>query len=235
MPGADVSADTACHERSRLWIATPAIAGVLVALVSLVAYFELAEDLTISPLIYAFDVRVTDIVQAWRAVPLTWFFRAVTWGASSVPITLVCVAAIAVLMWLGRHRDALFVALVVAVGSGIGSVAKHLAARPRPPVARAIIELPTSYSFPSGHTLAALLLWSVVCIAVWRATSRPVLRWLVVALSVGLTLLTALSRVYLGVHWPSDTVASMLLGTAWLTVCIGGFLTWDRAVGPPPC
>jgi len=228
-----VSVDTTFPPRSRLWVATPAIVGVIAALVSLAAYFELAEDLRISPTIYAFDMQLSDIIQSWRMVPLTWFFRAVTWGASAVPITLVTVAAIAALMWLGRHRDALFVGLVVAVGWGIGAVAKQITARPRPPVARAIIELPTSYSFPSGHTLAALLLWSVVIVVVWRTTTRLAVRWFVVALGVSLTLLTALSRVYLGVHWPSDTLASLLLGTAWLAVCIGGFLTWERAVGPP--
>ena len=221
--------------RSRLWTTTPALVGIGIALVSLAAYIELAEDLRISPLIYQFDMQVSALVQAWRMPALTWFFEAVTWGASSVPVTLVTVVAIAVLVWLGRHREALFVALVMAVGTGLGAVAKRVAARPRPPVASALIELPTSYSFPSGHTLAAQLLWAVVIVAVWRATTRADVRWAVAVIGIGLMILTALSRIYLGVHWPSDTIASWLLGGAWLAACLGGFLTWERAVGRPPC
>jgi undecaprenyl-diphosphatase len=70
---------------------------------------------------------------------------------------------------------------------------------------------------------------------VWRTTDRAWVRWIVVVVALALMVLTALSRVYLGVHWPSDTVASLLLGGAWLAVCVGGFLSWERAVGPTEC
>ena len=224
-----------CAPRSRVWIATPAVVGVAIAAACMSGYAELAEDLNISPSIYAFDTRVTAVVQSWRGPAITTFFRAITWGASSVPVTLVTVAAIAVLMWLNRYRDALFVACVVALGTGLGTIAKRVTERPRPPVASALIELPTSYSFPSGHTLAALLVWTVIVIAVWRMTVRPTIRWSVAAVGSALVVLTALSRVYLGVHWPSDVVASWLLGAAWLALCTGGFLSWERAVGLAEC
>jgi undecaprenyl-diphosphatase len=230
-----VADETACPPRSRGWVATPALIGVAVAVACMSGYAELAEDLRISPAVYAFDMQVTAAVQGWRGPALTLLFRAITWGASTVPVTVATVVAIAVLMWRNRYREALLVAGVVAIGTGLGTIAKQVTERPRPPVASALIELPTSYSFPSGHTLAALLLWTVVSMVVWRTTERASVRWLVIAAASLLMVLTALSRVYLGVHWPSDTVASLLLGGAWLAVCVGGFLSWERAVGPAEC
>ena len=217
--------------RRRWRIATPAIAGVLVASACLGAYIELAEDLRISPTVYAFDTQLTTIIEGWRTPALTWFLSTVTWAASSVPVAIVAICSIAVLLWLARQREAVFVALTAGGGTVLGTLAKQITARPRPPVANALIELPTSFSFPSGHTLAALLLWSVVVIAVWRSTASKTLRWLALAVGTALTILTGVSRVYLGVHWPSDVLASWLLGTAWLALCLGGFFTWERAAG----
>ena len=235
MPGTDVEDAAGRPAPSRTQIASPAIAGVLVAAVCLGAYVELAEDLRISPRVYEFDTRLTGLIEGWRTPWLTGFFRAVTWSASSVPVALVAVAAVAVLLWLARQREALFVALVAGVGTLLGTLAKQVTARPRPPVASALVELPTSFSFPSGHTLAAVLLWSVVVLAVWRTTTRTWLRWIAAAVGLSLAVLTGMSRVYLGLHWPSDVLASWLLGIAWLALCLGGFLAWERAAGPPAC
>ena len=227
-----MSGDAGGGRQSARWrVASPAVLGVLVAGACLGAYFELAEDLRISPVVFAFDTQLTAMIEGWRTPLLTWFFRVVTWGASSVPVTGAAVAAVAVLLWFAHHREALFVAIVAGAGTGLGTVAKQITARPRPPVANALVELPTSFSFPSGHTLAALLLWSVVVIAVWRSTARGTLRWLALAVGLAIAVLTGVSRVYLGVHWPSDVLASWLLGTAWLALCLGGFFTWERVVG----
>jgi undecaprenyl-diphosphatase len=195
----------------------------------LAAYAELAEDLRISPVIYAFDTRLTAVIEGWRTPLMTSFFSAVTWSASSIPVAVAAVAAIGVLLWLGRQPEALFVAITAGGGTVLGTVAKRVTARPRPPVAHALIELPVSFSFPSGHVLAAVLLWSIVVIVVWRTTRGEYVRWLAVGVGVALAALTGVSRVYLGVHWPSDVLASWLLGVAWLSLCFGALVTWERA------
>jgi undecaprenyl-diphosphatase len=230
MPSAEKPAGSAVAgtASSKLWIATPLLAGVAIAVVCMLGYSELAEDLALSPKIVAFDSQLNAIIQSWRLPPLTWFFEAVTWSASTVPVVVVVLVAVAILMWLGHHREALLVALVVAVGTALGTVAKRVTERPRPPVANAIIELPTSYSFPSGHTLAALLLWTVIAFVVVRVAHRQWVRVVAVAGGFSLMVLVGFSRVYLGVHWPSDVLASWLLGVAWLSVAIGGFLSWER-------
>ena len=214
--------------RSRVEIALPATVGALVAAASLAFYVELAEDMRISPAVYAFDQRLTAVIQAWRVPVLTALFRAVTWSASPVPVALVTIAAVAVLLWLARFRDALCIALVVALGTGIGTIAKQVTARPRPPATSALVGLPTSYSFPSGHTLAAILLWTMIAFAVLRVSQQEWLRWTVTVGGMVITVLVGTSRVYLGVHWPSDVLASWLLGAAWLSLVLGTFVTWER-------
>jgi undecaprenyl-diphosphatase len=205
--------------------------GAALAATGVATYAMLAGDTRLSPAIYGFDLQVSAAIQGWRTPMLTGFFRAVTSGANTLEVTLATVGVIAALMWLGRHREALLVAWVVAVGTGLGAIAKRVTARPRPPVANALIELPTSYSFPSGHALAALLLWTMIAFSVWRVTRRSGWRWSIVIVGVALMVLTGISRVYLGVHWPSDVVASWLLGGAWLALCFGGFYSWERKVG----
>ena len=219
-------------EPSRLWIATPLIGGLAVAAVCIAGYLELAEDLALSPAIAAFDAQLTAIIQSWRAPATTALFSAATWSASTLAVTTIVLVAVAVLVWRCDSREALVAALIVASGTALGAIAKRVTARPRPPATAALVELPTSYSFPSGHTLAALLLWTVIAFVVLRVAHAGWTKALAVGGGLLVVVLVGTSRVYLGVHWPSDVLASWLLGVAWLSVTLGGFLTWERAVGP---
>lgn len=221
-------------DRSRLAIAAPLLGGVAVAAVCMAGFLELAEDLALSPKIAAFDSRLAVIITSWRSPALTALFSAATWSANTLTVTAIVLVAVAILVWRCDHREALVVALVVASGTGLGAIAKRVTERSRPPAAAALVELPTSFAFPSGHTLAALLLWTVVAFTVLRVARHRWARSLVVGGGLLVTVLVGTSRVYLGVHWPSDVLASWLLGVAWLAVTLGGFLTWERAYGPVP-
>jgi undecaprenyl-diphosphatase len=121
--------------------------------------------------------------------------------------------------------------LVVAGGQALGTLLKNVIVRSRPSATQALIPLPGSYAFPSGHALAAVLLYGVLAFLVARAAHTRVMRVGVVVAAVVIIGLVGLSRVYLGVHWPSDVVAAWILGGAWLAVCISGYLWWDRRRG----
>ncbi len=218
--------------KSRMWIATPLLIGLAVAVVCIAGYIELAEDLALSPRIVAFDTQLGAAIQSWRTPGLTAAFSLATWSASTLVVTALVLVAVAVLVWRCDHREALLVALVVASGTALGAIAKRVTERPRPPATSALVELPPSYSFPSGHTLAALLLWTVIAFVVLRVARQGWVRALAIGGGLLLAVLVGTSRVYLGVHWPSDVLASWLLGVAWLSVTLGGFVTWERAYGP---
>jgi undecaprenyl-diphosphatase len=139
------------------------------------------------------------------------------------------VGAVVLIIWLVRHGDrslAWWVAITMAAGGLLGVLLKLLVGRHRPdllePVARA-----AGYAFPSGHALNNALAAAVfLLILLPLARGRPGLRAVLWTAAVLVPLLTALSRVALGVHWTSDVLAGLLLGVAVVAATAAAFLAW---------
>ena len=91
---------------------------------------------------------------------------------------------------------------------------KEVVSRDRPDLSRMVDG--TGFSFPSGHVMAAVALWGLLPVVVGLYTRRRALWWASVAVSGTIIVLVAASRVYLGVHWFSDAVAGLLLGSFFL-------------------
>lgn len=127
-------------------------------------------------------------------------------------------ATVGALAWRRRFDMAILFALI-ALGPVLNEAAvKEAVGRPRP-VGEFVAEHPGSLSFPSGHALTATMF-----LGLWVAVAAEVLpRRLVVpvrAAAITLILLTALSRVWTGAHWPSDVLGGMVLGTGYVAVTI---------------
>lgn len=133
-------------------------------------------------------------------------------------LTIVIVATLAYL-WMARQgRVALFV-LAAAGGALFWIVTLKLGiARPRPELVPHYMAA-TSPSFPSGHSTAAAAIYLTLGALLARFQTRRRLRAFFIGLAVVLTVLVGLSRVYLGVHWPSDVVAGWTLGGGWAVAC----------------
>ncbi len=94
----------------------------------------------------------------------------------------------------------------------LNSLLKFIFARPRPDLFPPLV-VEHSYSFPSGHTMSAIAYFGLLALVLWQRGRRG---WAVLA---GLWVpLVALSRVYLGAHYPSDVLASLAIGTIWLVI-----------------
>jgi len=128
--------------------------------------------------------------------------------------------------------------VVFVVAAVIGEVALYLSVssavnRGRPPVADLTSGLPVGASWPSGHAAAATVVYGALAILV-VTEARGRRRWLVVAVPVLIVPAVSLSRVYVAAHHPSDVVAGLLLGTAWLLVCAWSLrIGVGRGPGPP--
>jgi undecaprenyl-diphosphatase len=133
-------------------------------------------------------------------------------------LTVVTVATAAYL-WMARQgRVALFV-LAAATGALFWVVLFKLGFdRPRPELVPHIMAAPTP-SFPSGHSASAAAVYLTLGALLARFQTRRRLRLFFVGLAVAITVLVGFSRVYLGVHWPSDVVAGWTLGGGWAVAC----------------
>jgi undecaprenyl-diphosphatase len=128
------------------------------------------------------------------------------WGV--VPVN---VAILLFLVARRRYRDGLFFGLSVLGSLGINLLAKEHYARFRPDLWLSIAP-ETTYSFPSGHAMGSATLGVAVTLLCWNSRWR----WPVFALAATFVLLVGMSRVYLGVHYPSDILAGWAAGTAWV-------------------
>lgn len=129
-------------------------------------------------------------------------------------LTLTAVLAIAFMLLLGRYRHALFTGLATGGGAILGGLLKAMFARPRPEVVPHLVEV-HSLSFPSGHSLNSAIVYLTLAILLARELAHWRLRIYVVTVAATLVLLIGFSRVYLGVHFPSDVLAGWSLGAGW--------------------
>ena len=122
---------------------------------------------------------------------------------------------VAILVRSGLRRDAKFVVFVMAGAVVIENIVKFSIHRARPPAFFGTD--PTSYSFPSGHALFALCFYGSLAVVLGRRNVSQAASWAVVV-----CLVTAIgaTRIYLGVHYPSDVLAGYLLAIAWLSAAL---------------
>jgi undecaprenyl-diphosphatase len=133
-----------------------------------------------------------------------------------------CIYAALFAIWLargGERRWAWTVALVVPTGLAINVLLKNAFHRARPHFddARASLE---SYSFPSGHTAGATLLYGVIAAYLMSRTQSRPRRIAIAAAAFALVALVGFSRMYLGLHYLSDVVAAMLWAVVWVAACV---------------
>jgi len=129
-------------------------------------------------------------------------------------LTLMTLGATGYLALSGRTRTALLLVVAILSGLGANTLLKELFARPRPDLVAHIVEV-HSLSFPSSHAMMSALVYLTLGTLLARVQPTRGLRAYVMAAAIVLALLVGVSRVYLGVHWPSDVLAGWCAGAAW--------------------
>jgi len=203
--------------------AAEAHAGLIIAAILLLGFSVLAGEVTEGEM-GAFDKAVLMIFRAGTnpSLPIgpSWLpgaVRDVTALGSYTVLTLVVAAVCIALSIRRRYGMALFVLLTVAGGSVINNSLKAIFDRPRPDFS-ALTEVFTS-SFPSGHATVSAVAYLTLGACLARTTASRGLRIFYFGYAALLVLLVGLSRVYLGVHYPSDVLAGWAIGTAWALLC----------------
>ena len=216
------------HLDSRTWLAlakreiTP-LAALLGITLLLLVFAEIADDVGEG------DTRVFDerLLLALRTSDLAdpigprWFELAVAdvtaLGGFAV-LALLTLLAIGYLLVLKKWGSALLLLIATLGGTAISEGLKLGFNRSRPDLVAHVVET-TSMSFPSGHAMLSAATYLTLGALLARTQERRRLRGYIMGAAILLTLLIGVSRVYLGVHWPTDVLGGWCLGAAWAMLC----------------
>ncbi len=188
---------------------------------------------------FAFDHRLLLALREGDGTPIgsakvTSAIRDVTALGSTTVLTLVVLFAAALLASLGRWRSAVLVMLGTGLGCAANSGIKMLVARARPDLVPHLMQ-ETSNSFPSGHAAHSAIVYLTLATLVFPIVRLRRTRGMIVAGATMLVAMIGASRVYLGVHWPSDVLAGWLFGALWAVAWwrFGCWLGGERSVQSP--
>lgn len=156
--------------------------------------------------------------------------RDVTGLGSLVVLVLVTAAAIFYLLLIGKWREALLVLVAVGGGQILSSLLKLGIDRPRPDLVPHLTQVQT-LSFPSGHAMMAAVTYLTLGSMLAGIVPGKATKIYVLGVAVLITLMVGVSRLYLGVHWPSDVLAGWSAGFAWAMLC---WLAARRFIRPGP-
>lgn len=167
------------------------------------------------------DNRIANLIPSIRTTEQTRFFSFIT-SLANIETLAVLILLVGVLLWLRRRRIGAAIFVVVSVGAEASNyVIKHLVSRVRPDKGLSLIR-EDGYSFPSGHVMGATVVFGLLAYYIYRTTKSGLVKLAIIITFVTTVFLVALSRIYLGVHYPSDVMASALLGGFILSIVIGG-------------
>jgi undecaprenyl-diphosphatase len=175
----------------------------------------------------ALDAAVRNAVHGWASPPLTGAMK----GATQLGSTPVFIGAGLLAVWrlaaAGRKRAAVLLAVSALGGEALVQTLKLLFQRPRPEAFFGY-PVPPNYSFPSGHAAIACCLYGVLAAILAARLSSHFAKASLGALAVGLAALIGFSRVYLGVHYPSDVLGGYAAAAAWIAAVRAGYAVWRR-------
>ncbi len=192
--------------------------GAIIAIAATAAFAELAERVLAGGT-QAFDVAILQWLHAHQSKQLTALMVEMTYlGTGTVVIVVVGVAAL--FLWHTEHKHSARLLLAATVGNILLNWALKLVYhRARP----SVFEWQTtavSSSFPSGHAMSATVVYGTVAYLLLRLQKHHWAKALTLVTAIVLILLICLTRLYLGVHYPSDVLGGIIVGLAWASFCM---------------
>lgn len=149
-------------------------------------------------------------------------------------LTLITILVVGFLVAIRKRSMALYVAAAVVSGALVSSGLKSVFFRPRPELVPHLVEV-SSTSFPSGHAMNSAMVYLTLAALLARSQQQRSVRVYLVVIAMLLTLMVGMTRVYLGVHWPSDVLAGWCIGAVWAVICstVAKILQRERKIEQP--
>jgi undecaprenyl-diphosphatase len=166
-----------------------------------------------------FDNSIIAWVQGFESPALTTIMKFFTFIGSTSCVAVLAIIIMVYLYKVLHHRKELILFLAVVIGTPLlNLLLKYSFQRERPTIHRLIEQ--TGYSFPSGHSMEAFAFYGVVSFLLWRHISTRPGRSLLIIFSIFMILAIGISRIYLGVHYPSDVLGGYFISGFWLALTI---------------
>lgn len=191
----------------------PATLTVIVMILGLWVFLGVVQDLMARDPLVVLDIRIHNAIPLFRSNHMTTFMLFVTELGSTTVLTLLCSGAALLALAKGKRRLAVVFVLALLAPGLISTSLKALIGNARP--LDAIIRAHEA-SFPSGHMLSGTVLYGLLAALLLASGARRSVRAIGVALLLVVMVGIGLSRLYLGVHWPSDVLGSLALALSIL-------------------
>lgn len=178
-----------------------------------------ADELMESEL-HHFDQSIIDWVQLFVSPKLTSIMIGLTFFGSAEALILLLLISAGLMIWQRKRWETLFLVIGIAGGGIFNLLLKWIFHRQRPTLHRLIEE--TGYSFPSGHSMNSFVFYGMLCMLFFMFLKLRTTKAIIIMSTVLVIVMVGLSRIYLGVHYPSDVLSGYAAGGAWLIVCLIG-------------
>jgi len=205
------------------------LGGVAVVVVLIAAAVALTYGVVAHNALAGLDGDWRDGVVAHRTSVVTDVLVNASRFGSTPSLIVIALAAAALLVWRGRGADSVLIVVSTTGAILLGVLLKEIIERPRPVVADHVV-LVNSWSYPSGHSLNSMAVLGLLTALAVRASPGLPRRVALVVVGAVLVGTIGFSRVYLGVHWPSDVLGGWLIGLCWisLSLTVDGLVRGNR-------
>ncbi|MGC2186373.1 MAG: phosphatase PAP2 family protein [Terriglobales bacterium] len=206
----------AAGPRSNIIFEAAAFTSLMVAVLSLFLFAWIGDGVA-HDRTAGFDLAIRNQVHAYASPPLTkaMIFISFLGGDGLTAAAILSVIAFLVFHW---RREALWMVVTILGALVLDLSLKYAFHRPRP--VPFFVPVPYTYSFPSGHSLFSFCFYGVLAGLLTRRIRSPMGRVLIWTLAAVLVAAIGLSRVYLGVHYPSDVIAGYLAASLWVSTLV---------------
>lgn len=192
------------------------ICGIISGLASFILFIDIAEDVLKKEGIFI-DTAIAQFVYSFRNPVLTTIMRFISFlGAEFIIFATVFIT---LFFLCNKHkREATLFFFMISMGFVLNTVIKYLLKIPRPDIDPLYIE--KFYGFPSGHAMNSFIFYASLSYFMFHFTHNKKLSVALSCVSGILIILIGFSRIYLGVHYPSDVIAGFIVGFWWLVTTI---------------
>ncbi len=198
----------------------------IVSLVSLIGFGFMA-FLVSDHKIIQFDQTVISFIQGLESPMFTAIMKLFTFIGSTTSIVVFSLLVLFFLYNVFKHRSELVLFMIVLLGSNVLFISLKLFFHRARPNFHRLIEV-GGYSFPSGHATNAITFYGLLAFLLWRHIPARWGRTVLIVISIAMIIMIGTSRIYLGVHYPTDIISGYLVGGFWLAIAIWFYQRYEE-------